>query len=520
MAEFVDYTLRFELKNGRLVQGVVRLVERQAVTLGDVKDMATGERRKQVVVQGLEVRDLKVVQVPARVVKAARARNSRAKPQLVDDAIVFSLANEGDAEASSAGVSRVATPRAGRKHDGRTVYEHHEEMWDTDTLAAVGTDFDFGSNLLKFDKQRVFEELRAQDTVAHGDRLVGHNRVEPKTKYENDEMVLRLGQDGWAGEPLRPQPLRQSLVPAGQAAAGAAAAPVRSAAPVRRANHLFSHQGLEAPVCTPVQLLEIERLCELMEIPAEVLMEAAAAGIFHVVVSVLGGHSRLATSNHNLPPLVVLLVGNNHTGARTLAAGRHMSNRGVRAVAFPVVPPQLLGGEDEEELDPLVKRQLQLFTRYGGKVFDTLELLRLFVGTLDLPVELIVDGIHGYDTNLSYLWGARLEQCIELIRWANLCGCGKLLVDIPTGLDPGLGQMTVDDLVVDAKWVVSMGLPVTGLLQAYRLAGAGMLDVSGWIHFLADVGVPAGIYKRGNLRKFDRVWFTDLSVVSLEVQLE
>jgi enhancer of mRNA-decapping protein 3 len=55
------------------------------------------------------------------------------------------------------------------------------------------------------------------------------------------------------------------------------------------------------------------------------------------------GSRRLQRSNHNVPPLVVVLAGNNKTGAMALAAGRQLANREVRVMAFVVSEDESLG---------------------------------------------------------------------------------------------------------------------------------------------------------------------------------
>lgn len=55
------------------------------------------------------------------------------------------------------------------------------------------------------------------------------------------------------------------------------------------------------------------------------------------------GSRRLQRSNHNAPPLVVVLAGNNKTGAMALCAGRHLANREVRVMAFVVSEEENLG---------------------------------------------------------------------------------------------------------------------------------------------------------------------------------
>jgi YjeF-related protein N-terminus len=54
------------------------------------------------------------------------------------------------------------------------------------------------------------------------------------------------------------------------------------------------------------------------------------------------GPKRLDLKNHNPAPLIVVLAGNNRTGAYSLAAGRWLSLRGIRVLGV------ICSGEEEE----------------------------------------------------------------------------------------------------------------------------------------------------------------------------
>jgi enhancer of mRNA-decapping protein 3 len=62
------------------------------------------------------------------------------------------------------------------KKRGRRTDENGWATEDATDVQDMG-DFDFESNLSKFDKKTVFDGLKAQDIITDGDRLVGHNRL-------------------------------------------------------------------------------------------------------------------------------------------------------------------------------------------------------------------------------------------------------------------------------------------------------------------------------------------------------
>jgi YjeF-related protein N-terminus len=66
-------------------------------------------------------------------------------------------------------------------------------------------------------------------------------------------------------------------------------------------------------------------------------------GIAEAVLAGFGAN-RLNGRNHNPAPLVVVMTGNNRTGAYSLAAGRWLSLRGIRVLA-------VLSSSEEDELE-------------------------------------------------------------------------------------------------------------------------------------------------------------------------
>ena len=60
--------------------------------------------------------------------------------------------------------------------------EMEKNGWATEDATDIQEmgDFDFSANLSKFDKRRVFDQLKQEDTTADEDRLVSHNRLPPR----------------------------------------------------------------------------------------------------------------------------------------------------------------------------------------------------------------------------------------------------------------------------------------------------------------------------------------------------
>lgn len=85
------------------------------------------------------------------------------------------------------------------------------------------------------------------------------------------------------------------------------------------------------PVVSPLQMLDVERIAETeMGLDEIVITENAARGIAQVAIQAFG--TRLSSANHNPLPIVLVFAGNNKSGARAIAAGRHLKNHHVRVM--------------------------------------------------------------------------------------------------------------------------------------------------------------------------------------------
>ena len=71
------------------------------------------------------------------------------------------------------------------------------------------------------------------------------------------------------------------------------------------------------------------------------MLENGGRGAAMLVLQALGGGRRIKPGNHNDGPVVVVLAGNNQTGAYGLCAARHLANHECNVVVTVV------GGEAE-----------------------------------------------------------------------------------------------------------------------------------------------------------------------------
>lgn len=462
MTEFLNYKVVLHFKDGTETQGLISNVESSRITLGNKT------------YQNSLVKDLKVIQLPEKP-KKKNQHNA--------------LGSEPSQMASSKSVSRAGTPKLSKK----------QPVWGLDVGdIKVSDDFDFAANLAMFDKKSVFAGFQKNEQTDISDRLVSLNKV--SDKYDNDENVLS-GQntDNWNSIGAISQRLTLPLPTPGAQASGAH---------LSREQHLFTltyeDESTNVPLASPVQLLEIERLAtESFCIDQKLFSEVCASSLYKLILSkILGGAARLnQRKNHNLPPLVVLLVGGGRSSSRAFALGRHLTNHGIRVLAYVI---------NEEMVDGETLHECQLFEKCGGKVVSTpfQELLDILNNQLDTPVELIIDSLQGLEGQLSDLFytAKSMATLTQVVQWANEPQqCSKVLsLDIPSGLDGGSGMASLPNLLINSRYIVSMGIPLSGLVYAYN-NGALSDDI---IHYVVDVGVPNVVYNsRPHLRKFDKFWF-------------
>jgi NAD(P)H-hydrate epimerase len=99
----------------------------------------------------------------------------------------------------------------------------------------------------------------------------------------------------------------------------------------------------------------------------------------------------------------------------------------------------------------------------------------------DQHADLILDALIGYG-----LKSAPQGASADLIRWANRTNAPILALDLPSGVNATTGEAPGD--VIKARWTMTLALPKTGLLPENTAE-----------LFLADIGIPAGTYRRMGL---------------------
>lgn len=472
--EFKNYKVLLQLKDGSQIKGLINSVNKTQITVGNK------------CIDNHVIKDLKVLQLPKE-----EADGGKRTKKTLEGPNVGTLAQFDQAVVSaSKPASRSGTPKLGKKLPD----------WGSDVQnIKASEDFDFAANLAMFDKETVFADFQKHDQVSASDRLVGHNKVEKKSngKYENNEMIIPVNkEDTWNNIGSISQ--RYSLP------VNAAGGVLESTKENTSFKFVFENTDVTVPLASPVQFLEIERIMQKhYSLDLRISVETCATNLYKFIANkILGGSVRLSNrNNHNLPPLVLLLIGSSRCSSYSFALGRHLTNHGIRVLAYAI--------SEEHLSDEDVNYQCQLFEKSGGKIVHS-----DFKGFLDIlnqletPVELIVDSLQGFTTQLSDLFYASADFGFlkQLVNWVNepRQRSKTLSLDIPSGVDGGSGTVTDPLLHIKSSYVVSLGLPISGLLHAYN-NGILVEDVT---HFVVDAGIPNAVFSaKPHLRKFDKFWF-------------
>jgi len=435
--------------------------------------------------------------------------------------------------------------------------------WATEEATDVQDmpEFDFQANLSKFDKRTVFDQIRNEDTTADEDRLVSFNRIarpgthggknlhptenvlERKLKSTtntstDDDSEFGSGRNSkramsrasvkraptrqgsgvqgdleMTGSGLLPRSNRSFINrPYASSHATGSPRPGRIATPpdsplestTRGCLRLLGNDR-RCHAITPGGMMAVEEAAEIeFGLTEDMIAENAGRGIAEVALTAINpGGRRLARENPNARPVIVVLAGNHRGGARAVAAARHLQARG------PKVMVALLGFERPADWEKDVRRQVELFKKFGGSVRawqDTEDALK----RLQAPPELIIDALLGRQKEFDALGDVDRRTVLGIVGWANKSRAACLAVETPSGVAGSTGEVAIlegEPLEVRAKYIVCLGAPRTGLLKALQ-NGAGR-DPQ-WLIWVVDIGVnkpwrDAGI-SGGKGIKFGESW--------------
>lgn len=286
----------------------------------------------------------------------------------------------------------------------------------------------------------------------------------------------------------------------------------------------LTHNNHVCPCLTPLQMLELEQLAITeLGMTEEMLTENAARAITAAINTVLLDQTddNPNNSGHDASATIVILAGNNRSGARAIAAARQALNH--HSHIFLTV----LGLERDDDLLDAVRRQLSIYRNCGGQVVKPNRLIRALG---KLKPDIIIDALLGMHMAFEDLRADGQATYMSLAHWANKAA-PVMAIDIPSGSDASSGmvffpyvtQYCVNgsievaaiaggaDLVIHADVVLSLGAPKTGLLRAMDKAGADRME-----HIVADIGISNKVWQKLGTRFKDGVQFPSEWVVGIE----
>jgi enhancer of mRNA-decapping protein 3 len=172
-------------------------------------------------------------------------------------------------------------------------------------------------------------------------------------------------------------------------------------------------------------MLEVEQLSIAeLGLNEDIITENAGRGIAEAALS----QAAEASSSTN----ILLLIGNHRTGARAIAAARHLRNHGIRATVC------ILGDEREQELLDSVRKQLEMYRKVGGRVSRWDELSGKLASS-ELIMDLVIDALFGMHLAFEELRTDDSATAFEMISWANRSESNVLSIDVPSGLTAATG---------------------------------------------------------------------------------
>ena len=183
--------------------------------------------------------------------------------------------------------------------------------------------------------------------------------------------------------------------------------------------------------------------------------------------------------------VIVILAGPGGNGGGGLAAARRLSTWGAQ------VQIALSAGEDQ--LGAATLQQLRAARAAGADVLETVD------SAADPDV--VIDSYLGYSGK-----GAPRPPMDQGVIWANSANARVIALDVPSGLDPDLGDPS--DPPIRAAMTLTLALPKTGLLASKAEPYVGELwlaDISLPPQLFADLGfeVPPDLFHAGELIKLD-----------------
>ena len=457
------------------------------------------------------------------------------------------------------------TPDHAKPRRRRYREEEDQNGWATGDATDIQDmgDFDFEESLSRFDKRKVFDQIRQEDTTADEARLVSFNRLpaarlgtaggknlhytenvldSPIKKVLPGGDVPNIGHSSTESE----LEISEAKVSSGRSSRRNVSRPSR--APSRKGSAINGdHYGSGSTfVVEPVGRLSRQTTHDRIGSP-KIKTDSSTSRYRKSSASARTGNSsfRIASSNDHCPclsPLQMLELEQLATTelgiteemltenaarcigetAHGLASGEDVeqtnyrplivilagnTKTGSRAIAAgrhlrnhgARVVLCILGLERELDLLESVQRQLKIYRSCGGQAIKQDGLMRT-LRKLQTPTDLIVDALLGMHLSFDDLRTNDQAAYFQLVCWANGSEAGTLAIDVPSGIDPSSGIATTHD---GSELVLNANFVLS--LCAPK---TGLLIAMGSFKtradpsiFVADIGIANAAWKKFGARR-------------------
>jgi len=437
------------------------------------------------------------------------SRNSQRKYKKKNQKSYFNSLKEQRMQSnySSKGNSKYNTS-PGRQRKGRRA---ETNQWaNGDVNLYKDEEFDFQGNLGLFDKKKEWAKIRETNNIAPETLLVNLNRI----KKDNPSPYRHRHHHSSGGNSTDGHPYYESS----QVKLGIHENVLDSVASDSDSEYESSNEdetsqnkisgigktprvifensaGVVIPSLTESQASLLEHLItNEYGIKEEITIENAGRDIAMMVIQALGGNRRINIHNHNSAPFVVVLAGNNKSGAYAINAAKHLLNHECQILVC-------LASQDDDNINT-VAYQKKIFTSVGGKCIYQASSLPT------KAVDIIVDGILGASQYLDKVIDENQKECIKgMMEWANGIQTPVVSIECPSGVHPYTGEIIDTNHYIKTKWTLALGLPRLGLTNS---------DLTGGI-LLGDIAIPKSIYKTLGLKPSYHHPFADKYLASIEL---
>ncbi|XP_069046799.1 enhancer of mRNA-decapping protein 3 isoform X2 [Lepisosteus oculatus] len=412
-----------------MYQGEVSAVDQASQTISLRQPFHNGIKCPvpEVTFSAMDIKELKILEIPGSSAggqpdSSSSGHSGRsARAAGVPSSAPMAVPRKGSS--SSRGQSQ-ATPKKNGMKNGGPLKNKDDECFGDGMEDSLDTDFDFEGNLALFDKAAVFSQIETSER-RNGARSRGTPNERTPSRYRHDENILEA-------EPIV---YRQITVPQ------------------HGGKEYCTDSGLVVP-SIPYELHK--RLLSVAErhgLSLERRLEMAGVCASQMTLTLLGGPNRLTPKNVHQRPTVALLCGPHVQGAQGISCGRHLANHEVHVILFLPNFVKMLES---------ITNELTLFGKTDGKQVSSVKDLP------DTPVDLVINCLDCHEN--AFLRDQQWYRAA--VDWANQNRAPVLSIDPP---------MSAQEQAVDAKWSLSLGLPLP------LAEGAGRL-------YLCDIGIPRQVF--------------------------